>query len=364
MGTQLIFTVGTNPLPVWVAWYHLKDQLDKPIEIRLVHTPGTVNEKDRLVDCCPGATFLAPIQTSPGDPGDVRRDIEVILNNLNDPILLHVHYTGGTKVMSVETVAALEYGLPNNIDLETSYLDPRGTAGPTIVDSSGSHLVSDTRRDVPANLVQVAHLNGFRLGTFVHQYWDSDHGGYVSETCPAPATLTPDQEGQGRAVLGGIAAGPPAGMNSTHFEYAAYVALKDALERIVLINPDRSNYTLFHSVYVRRTEAKQQDPPFELDVVAVLGYQVIVVSCSLDRDRAVKKRKGMEVILRARQLGGDEAQAIVLANAHPNTARHLERELYDEVGSAGTPLRVWGHDKWRNLSDAFYNYLRNDLHWM
>ena len=57
MGTQLILTVGTNPLPVWVAWYHLKEKLQEPIQVRLVHTAGTVDERDRLKKYCQGADF-------------------------------------------------------------------------------------------------------------------------------------------------------------------------------------------------------------------------------------------------------------------------------------------------------------------
>lgn len=364
MGTQLIFTVGTNPLPVWVAWYHLKDKLDPPISVRFVHTQGTVDEKDRLVRYCHGGHFMSHIQTSPGDPGTVRQDVAVILNHLENNTNLHVHYTGGTKVMSVETVAGLEYDLPEGVELETSYLDPRGNSGPTIVNSYSKALVPDTRVNVPADLAHVAHLNGFTLGPFTHRYWNNDQGGYVTEKCPAPATLNNDQEAAGRGVLNKMSAGPKHGIHWTDFEYAAYVALKGALERIRTCNATRSNYQLFHSVNVRRTGANQTDPHFELDIVAILGHQILVVSCTLETGNAPIKEKGMEVILRARQLGGDEAQAIVLCRANPNHAQRLQKELHDEVGSAGTPLRIWGTDQWRNLSNNFYNYLRNDLHWM
>jgi hypothetical protein len=364
MGTQLILTVGTNPLPVWVAWFHLKDQLDQPIQVRLVHTPGTVNEKKRLETYCAGASFLAPIDTSSGDPGAVRNDVGVILADLNETPELHVHYTGGTKVMSVETVAALEYGLPQGVDLYTSYLDPRGASGPTIVDSHGSPLVPDTRQNVTANLQQIALLNGFTLGSFVHEYWDNQSRQYVSENCPAPAVLNEEQQRLGRKVLSVPTASYGGGINSTHFEYAVYVAFKEALEQIATRNSVRNNYELFHSVHVRRTGANQRDPHFELDVVVVLGYQIVVVSCTLDAQKQKIKTKGMEVILRARQLGGDEARAVVLCSAHPNDARLVERELHDEVGTAGTPLKVWGTDKWGQLPNAFEQYLRNDLHWM
>ena len=33
VATQLILTIGTNPLPVWVAWHHLKNHLTEPISV-------------------------------------------------------------------------------------------------------------------------------------------------------------------------------------------------------------------------------------------------------------------------------------------------------------------------------------------
>ena len=368
MGTQLIMTVGTNPLPVWVAWYHLKDELEKPIQVRLIHTPGTMDEKNRLVQYCQGADFLAPISTSPGAPGDVRKDVEGVLNTLTEFTHLHVHYTGGTKVMSVETVAALEYGISeDDIDIHynTSYLDPRSTSGPAIVDSYGSTLgPDDARQNVPANLQQIANLNGFTLAPFTHQYWDPAIGGYVNRQLPAPAILDQNQERTGQLVLDRMARGTRTGIQAEPFEYAAYVALKQALESIQGRNPDRDNYQLFHEVYVRRTGANQRDANFELDVVALLGYQIVVISCTLQNTKEPIKEKGMEVILRARQLGGDEAQAVVLCPAHPNDAQRIQKELHDEVGSAGAPLRVWGTDKWHDLSNELLNYLQGDLHWL
>ena len=363
MGTRLIFTVGTNPLPIWVAWFHLKNVLTIN-KVQLVHTDGTEDEKTRLRRHCNGANFADDILTSPGHPGVVRDDVGVIPSTLDCAINnLHVHYTGGTKVMSVETVAELEYRLPDGVTLETSYLDPRGAGGPMIVDSNGDTLVPDTRKGVPADLARIAHLNGFTLAPFVHEYWNRELGRNVREACPLPAVLDANQEAQGRGVLDRIRPGHAGGMDPTHFEYAAYVALKAALERIGTRNATRGNYKIFHSVNVRRTGANQQTSHFELDVVAILGYQIVVVSCTLETGRALIKQKGMEVLLRARQLGGDEAQAIVLCRAHPNDAPLLERELHDEVGSTGAPLRVWGTDKWPNLSNHFQGYLREDLRW-
>ena len=203
MGTQLILTVGTNPLPVWVAWHHLKDKLPQPIKARLVHTAGTKAEKDRLEHYFQGASFLDPIQTSEGDPETVRSDIRRILRDSSAEISdLHVHYTGGTKVMGVETVSATEAQLRDNqnVRLQTSYLNPRGVEGPTIVSREGP-LVKDTRQNVDPEFNLIALLNGFTLGPFKHRYWDKGTGRNETKNCPAPATPSQEQLEAGVAVL-------------------------------------------------------------------------------------------------------------------------------------------------------------------
>ena len=455
MGTQLILTVGTNPLPVWVAWYHLKEKLQPPIKVRLVHTAGTVDEKKRLELYFEGASFLDPIQTSAGDPNTVYNDIRRILrDSLTETADLHVHYTGGTKVMGVETVSAIEAQLRDNQDgpLQTSYLDPRGESGPTIVSRDGT-LVSDTRQNVDLEFNRIALLNGFTLGPFEHKYWDGKN--WKTEFCPGtlPDSLSQEQLEAGVTVLSAVCddskwkdfrelfsnrdsewnrifsskhgnfsypqqggtfnlpsnadscwqedilpklnpvyphcrwntiAGElsyPSGrcasedqrsdleqmhkfFNGIWLEYGAYVAFKDALERIKE-NSDRRNYKLFHNVYARRDDSTRgsEVKVFELDVVAVLGYQIVVVSCTVGSRQEMIKQKGMEAILRARQLGGDEARAIVLCSTDQISAELIENELKDEMGSASEPLQVWGRNRWRELSEEFLEYLSNDLHW-
>lgn len=454
MATQLIMTVGTNALPVWVAWYHLKDQLEQPVKVRLIHTPGTKDEKDRLKIYCRDANFLDSISTSPGNPEKVHDDVQVVIDTLEEFTHLHVHYTGGTKVMSVETVASLEYGLSEeNVEYYTTYLDPRGDEGPIIVDSYGNtYGPPDARNGVLVKLGKIAKLNGFELGEFEHQYHIGGKN-YDIEVCPAPGIPTPEQLEAGQIVLdavcdqdvrrnfqhifsyqdsdwnptftsqdGEFIYPDDAGMftlpndanpiwqsdllpelnkvylkcqwdttvgtlqyNGNHtataaqkmdlkhlhkffngiwLEYAAYGAFEKALKKICEENLVRSNYQLFHSVHVRRANAMDlKVRPFELDVVAVLGYQIVVVSCTFSGYPNTIKQKGIEAYHRAKQLGGDEARAIVLCSANPQYQSFIQDELQDETGSTGTPLQVWGTDRWYDLSNDFYNYLRDDLHW-
>ncbi len=360
MATQLIMTVGTNPLPVWVAWYHLKDKLDASVTTRLVHTAGTSDEKERLQKHCGHIPDVQTYETSAGDPGKVRDKINTrLIPSLPTDEKIHVHYTGGTKVMGVETVAAIEdFALPSNIDMKTSYLDARAPNGPTIVDWDSNKLVTDTRIDVNPSLTNIADLNGFELGPFRHTYWKREVGREVTEDCPEPSQLTDEQIDAGNAALNGFI------HDFRLLEYGAYAAMKAALEKICRQNSQRCNYELFHNVYVRRSNATtSRVRPFELDVVAVLGYQIVVVSCTVSGGADEVKAKGMEAILRSRQLGGDEARAIVLCSVRQQDQPYIEAELQDETGSSDLPLQIWGRHKWQSLSDHFYKYLRRDLHW-
>lgn len=462
MATQLILTVGTNALPVWVAWHHLKDKLEQPVSVRFVHTENTESQMESLKDYCTGADFnLDPIQTDSGDLSVVRDDIERSIFKDFGEGTLHVHYTGGTKVMGVETVSAIESVLrQNGYSLETSYLDPRGDNGPRIV-SRSEELVPDTRIGIPVEpgegepehiaLERIAKLNGFELGEFEHRYRiGRERHDYV--TCPPPGIPTDEQLSAGNIVLGAMCDNTKRNdfqrifsnqrslwnqvfkskdnkfvypndqdpftlpdnaasiwqdylfpvlntvypncpwdigtgtlqydcnrtatneqnevleqmdgfFNGIWLEYAAYDAFKKVLKNIAHGNSDRGNYKLFHSVYVRRANPMDMRVrPFELDVVAVLGHQIVVISCTTSRNAGVIKQKGIEAYHRAKQLGGDEARAIVLCNADPIDQPFFQDELQDETGSRDVPIQVWGWDVWPQLNEEFIDYLKT-LEW-
>lgn len=376
MATQLILTVGTNALPIWVAWHHLKDKLEAPIKVRLVHTTDTEPQKEVLEDYCEGADFLDPIETDSGDPDVVRNAIKrSILDDFSEGTL-HVHYTGGTKVMGVETVSTIESMIiGTNYSLETSYLDPRGSDGPRIVrrsdnPSRSGELVPDTRIGIPVEpeagesdhiaLGHIAELNGFELGEFNHEHYNKETESYDTKICPAPIVPDVDQLASGAAAIGGF-------IEKRDFrllEYGAYAAFKEALENICCENENRNNYKLFHSVHVRRANPMDlKVKPFELDVVALLGHQIVVVSCTVSGKHDAIKEKGMEAIIRSRQLGGDEARAIVLCSAPSAAQPFLQDELQDETGSSDVPLEVWGTEERKELVDEFTDYLTEGLRW-
>lgn len=102
----------------------------------------------------------------------------------------------------------------------------------------------------------------------------------------------------------------------------------------------------------------------EVDVVAVCGYQLLVISCTFSSEFA--KLKAFEVIHRARQVGGSHARAIIICNQTAEKARKITDELKDDVASPEYHVEVWGHDVIQNpdeMRDRFMRYLLEKMSW-
>ena len=451
MGTQLILTVGTNALPVWMAWYHLKDKLPQPVDVLLVYTNRTKDAKE-LLECYyrKAGTSVSSIETSAHNPEMDLIHKKIIKDFPTHCTNLHVHYTGGTQAMGVATVTAMMMAQDtlreNNqhVSMDASYLDPGRESAPTIVSWKGS-LIRDTRVTVKPDIHKIADLNNFQAGGFcsrnykpyncprpgkpakeklvagqtvlenircvegqfrnyfsnpkslwnkifrpksdfvhpssigtfslpknAHNIWREQilpvlNTAYTNcQWCPSSGTLSYDDGSAASADQKRDLEEMHGFFNGIWLEYAAYAAFVQALEKIKSDNSCRDNYGLFHNVYVRRKDATDWDPHFELDVVAVLGYQVVVVSCGVTSNRKEIKLKAMEAYHRAKQLGGDEARAVVVCVANHDTVQGVEKELEDETGTK-RPLQVWGrstsgqlpsmeslHNKFRKLLSAMH----------
>lgn len=447
MGTQLILTVGKNPLPVWVAWDRLtnlwQSQKQNDIAVQFVHTEETKDEKELLKGYCKRAKMLVleDIQTAQHKPdkGNICKKI-VAENHKAEFTNLHVHYTGGTQAMGVAAVCAMllaqntllaEY--ERKVSIDASYLDPGRSSAPRIVSWDPHHhsLIEDTRVDVTADIQKIAKINGFQAGGFRSLDYPHDcpgvqkptaermYAGQVVldhvqdfDTSPSNNQFTQNHKNSWNDVFrprrphsskryfvhpsnantftsplstdpvwktkilpalnvayphckwncsSGTLQYPAEGsakkgqkknlkdmdkfFNGEWLEYAACAAFKKVLDEIKSKSGGRrDNFQLFHSVYVRTQGPGTAERHFELDVVAVLGYQVVVVSCSVTSNLSDIKQKAMEAYHRAKQLGGDEARAVVLCVASYEYAERVEKELEDETGTK-RPLQIWGRQQ-------------------
>ena len=403
---HLVFTVGTNALPIWIAWKYLKTELQNP-KVSFVYTKETqkiVKGLKEYFKCDGAADFACILVEDPGNPAVIRKAIQEKLSL--EGASVHVHYTGGTQAMGVETVLAVKKGEPN--DFKRSYLNARGDSVPTIVEQNGSSIgPEDARQKICPDIKRIAELNGFEVSDkdFSLNYCPTDPQNFacddldcfesakletasvilenfdsISDTISevrknlCPPERDPDniwencilrkldrayiEDKDKRVFLHGI-----------WLEYAALAVLKHALEQIKcerkrLSSPYiRDNYALYRGVHGRKkVDSNEHAEPFELDVVAVLGYQVLVISCTTSSDTRTARKKAVEAYLRAKQLGGDEARVIMLCDLGDDQRQNLEEVVKDDMGSKDEPLQVWGKNTWAGLSDKFKEYLK-DLYW-
>ncbi len=93
---------------------------------------------------------------------------------------------------------------------------------------------------------------------------------------------------------------------------------------------------------------------FELDVAAMYGYQLFGVSCFVSQQEKEKKSHLFEVVVRVRQLGGDEARAALVCCA--DDPRHLEEDIARKW-DARDKFRVFGQDHLPNLKQELENWI-------
>ncbi|MBL0078903.1 MAG: hypothetical protein IPP53_07245 [Bacteroidetes bacterium] len=100
---------------------------------------------------------------------------------------------------------------------------------------------------------------------------------------------------------------------------------------------------------------KSKDANFELDVLVLFGYRLYVISVTRQQEIGDIKRKGFEVLHRARQLGGEEAKAVIFATinmkdekGNPIGEDKLKDELEVETGSISKNICFVNYDQSKN----------------
>lgn len=371
-----------------------------------------------------GATTAFTVIADPGNPLRVEEAARTALKAIatergEGDTSIHFHYSGGTKTMVLFgwTTTKIECDR-RGWACEASYLDPRQEGGGLLINSSGLVIDGDARqrishRAAEAYLTTLLDLHSMRpkapvrmsgqfspLGEALwnsilssldrnllsFQDWRRAKNGWNrgKSVLGRPIDLSPACLDS--AVLSLIASLPGANLAESvltlkvgserslgtlsrafgcsgggFLEEAADVALTDALRKRQG-STGRANWFVAPEMKFAPVGLGQREAP-EVDLVGVLSYQVLAVSCTTDGDRKMTKQKAFEVLQRARQFGGDEARVIVLSGTDRNTADSVEADVHDDIGSNTPPVRIWGRDRWRNLAEHFENYLERERNW-
>ncbi len=106
-------------------------------------------------------------------------------------------------------------------------------------------------------------------------------------------------------------------------------------------------------------DIKVREIDFQLDAIAVCGYQLFAFSCTTDSKKGMLKLKLFEAFMRARQLGGDEARvALVCCSTDP---QEVEKEAHRDVDTEGR-IKVFGLQDLPDLANKLKIWIKDQSH--
>jgi len=379
---NLILLVGTNPLPQFViAEYFLKKNenintiwLIYSEENKDVNQEGTniqANNLERLIrerwDRHPSLKF--PLEkVSLFDVGDFRKINDDMEKKVMKEITyesIHLNYTGGTKSMGI-----CIYWILRNTDRFTqrsfSYLDARNFR---LIDDNDGIIAEDLRNEVNLSFEELINLHGFRrknsdskieniedsLKKFIeiikkkeienfYNCLKKENTDYLKNKDKVISCI------EKNPVFKSIIESLPDELKIYDFDKNQLVEnynnirgktydyfngkwLEHYIENFLKkIKKENNNKQI---CVLRNWEIKKENYNyFQLDVIFLNAYQLISISCTMSSNKGICKKNGFEVVLRTRQIGGDEARAILITFAESFSAKIMQQELIYETGGS------------------------------
>lgn len=365
-GDVLFLLVGANPLPNYVAALLLAKETGV---IYLLHTPATGEVASRLekqlAKSRPSVRVVAR-EVDEADEDKINARMAAIVAEIEPGASIGLNYTGGTKPMAVHVYHALRQDFPAGC---FSYLDARSlrmfvhrgsertqqlAAGQAVQTGlselfslHGYFLPSGPLRQQPLQPTlchAIAEIHKTPAGRQAWREWLTRLG------APSPMLRAP-ADWPGMSPFWEACAGLCAGPQPTEAEVAVALGFSelrscskffcgewleeftlDALNQIA----DRVGMGERSSRLVAR---KAGERTVELDVAAMRGYQLFAISC-INSDKPDKAKEHlMELFVRARQMGGDEARFALVC--YVQDAKGLQREV-EQTWDAQGKIRVFG----------------------
>lgn len=404
---HLILLVGGNPLPNYVAARVLGSK-----QITLVHSAGTESIAQRLkraLEACGGGQAVDLREVDESRAPSIYKGVHKCLEEHDLPSA-GLHYTGGTKAMAVHAYRAVaNWSKDNAAGFVASYLDARTQH--LVIDDEHSPREEYVGDKLPLSLEEMLQLHGWTLPNALrtvpmlprsasaiaracasdcivsakpgYQEWktsvlyrackreNSDrwraNGDLKKTTIDWPAggklddvavelrhelNLTSAQLDIGAAYKQ-LGMSEPEDfckwLDGLWLEHYLLDVLQAIAEADIKPNPGQA----FQGV-------KPKEVDLDLDVVAVVGYQLFAFSCGTAigaGTRAQLKHKLFEAILRARQLGGDQARvALVSVCDDPAGLQAEARQQIDPEDQA--QIRVFGCKDLADLKRCLESWMR------
>ncbi len=333
---HLVLLIGTNPLPNFVVADYFLHSNNKLQTIWLVHSEknsfqaGTLEQAKNLEKLLhkfweeDHSILKFPLQkvalSDVSDANTIHKEIEQkMLRKWQEEDSFHLNYTGGTKTMATHVYLCLKESKWSQ-QYSYSYLDANNFR--LVVDDFGV-VADDLRKKVKLGFADLIDLHGFERKNEDEEEVDeitaqNAYQKYISD----PKTTSMNAKD-----------GKP-------FE----IYLKNKIKND-FGNDFNSGNGILHNWEIKKPQWKTH---FELDIILLNGYHLTGISSTVAHKKDSCKNKGFEVILRTRQIGGDEARAILVTRSNRNQTQLLQQELVYETGRSQGNILVLGIDDLRN----------------
>ena len=414
---HLILLVGGNPVPNAVA---AKLLAKRGGTISLIYSEGSSSIAECLRDWLTKADYVLS-QTRPineAQSSSIMQEIERVLTNEHNTKHIGLNYTGGTKAMAVHAFRAVEeWGKSHNIRVDCSYLDARSLQMVFESPNESSYVGGDVKFE----LDDFVKLHGWKLkheprksaimpatATAIGNIYAEFSS--ASDKNPNPykawkeAVLYVVFKKDGRWVsfnknadtelnwpsdpkLEFVAQALKAELKQSEFPM---LSVRSATKTLALDTEDFVKWLdgiwLEHRVLAALSQLpknlldlctvndKQQlyqgvkpnkDNEFDLDAAAIAGFQLFAFSCGTAAGKQAKgelKLKLFECIIRARQLGGDQARAALVCPVDDPDKLQNEVAAQLETGSQGqSRVKVFGGKSLANLETELSTWIQSQI---
>lgn len=381
MCESLILLVGSNPLPNYLAAMALK-----PARIHLVHSDATNEPKQRLFQALSDDLKPPPIIDADAvvndafSSSDVYHKVADLMDFGGGPQSVHLHYTGGTKVMSAHALKAFydNDGKPEN----ASYLDESAVClrfdgnresaslsdlGVTLrlnrvlqlhgIDGIPGSLREDGPTEDDVEAIAAAVL---REPTLKETLYEASGELKKHKDKPDKAVSTAFEPATAGIVLSVTKIPMTTGWSRDRFK-AWWQCLEGKwLEdwvarraRGLAVGGAPTSEVVVGVMCVRRETGRE----FEVDVAAMRGQRSYLVSCTTDQTLKLCKSKAFEIAARSRQMGGDLSRSALVCLLHGEDKKgkfvdHLRADVADVWGATNT-TRIFGLEDVRTWAGQY-----------
>ena len=351
MPNEVILLVGGNPLPNYVAAHALRctHEID---QVHLLYTDEVEDVKNNLLDRLRASSFCCR-ESYICDAGDACAIRDACRDICKDS---HLHYTGGTNTMAAHVHA--EWKVVCDDANQASYLFARDDQL-IFDDGTKKSIPSHIQLDLPTlatlhGLTNAAPRSSDALSCAPQLPTDANaiaervfctpdlaqemyDGVPDKESVFKKNPFDPSARGLKLSIGGSI---PDSSWSNKQIKpwlkFLRGVWLEEWVCQQIKNTREINCKYLYAGI-----EPKIKGRPFELDVVAIRGHHLYVMSCTISANTGLCKSKLFEVAMRARQLGGDMARSALVCLAEQSVVDNLQKDVESLSESSRVP-RVFG----------------------